>query len=122
MNELILIVDDEPDIRFLLKRILSSHKYIVQEAENLKKGLQIYKETQPNIVVLDVNLPDGNGIHFASQFKLNNNILVLISADNDQLTNEFENYSADGFLRKPFSPSDLLKLIQEIQEKKKAIN
>jgi two-component system KDP operon response regulator KdpE len=122
MNEIILIVDDEPDIRFLLKRILSSYKYEVKEAENIKQGLHIYAETQPHIVVLDVNLPDGNGIQFASRFKASNNILILISADNDQLTNEFENYLADGFLRKPFSPADLIKLIQEIKVKKKAIN
>lgn len=122
MNEIILIVDDEPDIRFLLKRILSSYKYEVKEAENIKQGLHVYTETQPHIVVLDVNLPDGNGIQFASQFKITNNILILISADNDQLTNEFESFLADGFLRKPFSPTDLIKLIQEIELKKKAIN
>ncbi|MEO6902213.1 MAG: response regulator [Bacteroidia bacterium] len=122
MNEIILIVDDEPDIRFLLKRILSSYKYEVKEAENIQQGLHVYTQFQPHIVVLDVNLPDGNGIQFASQFKLINNILILISADNDQLTNEFKDYLADGFLRKPFTPSDLIELIQEIKIKKKAIN
>jgi len=41
-NTLILIVDDESDIRFLLKRFFIANKYIVKEAENLKKGIQLF--------------------------------------------------------------------------------
>ncbi|MDQ3046226.1 MAG: response regulator [Bacteroidota bacterium] len=122
MTQKILIIDDEPDIRFLLKRSLVSHHFTVEEAENLKEGLQKAADSVPDIIILDVNLPDGNGIQFACRFKTENNILILISADNDQLTKEFENYCASGFLRKPFTPSDLISLITQIQEKRKLMS
>lgn len=118
MSKTILIVDDESDIRFLLKRFFISNQYQVREAENLKKGIHIFKETNPDIVILDINLPDGNGFLHAHQFKTNENILILISADNDQLTQEYGNYDANGFLRKPFTPNDLLFLIDTIQQKR----
>lgn len=121
MNQKILIIDDEPDIRFLLKRSLVSNSFTVDEAENLSQGIQCAADVKPDIIILDVNLPDGNGIQYACRFKTEDNILILISADNDQLTKEFENYCASGFLRKPFTPNDLLSLISQIQEKKRLI-
>ncbi len=117
MEKLILIVDDESDIRFLLRRFFISNQYQVREADTLKKGIQVFNDIHPDVVILDINLPDGNGIQHASYFKTNKNILILISADNDQLTQEFEHYNANGFLRKPFTPSDLLGLIDRIQQK-----
>ena len=122
MGKLILIVDDESDIRILLRRFFISNHYQVREAETLKKGIQLFNDIQPDVVILDINLPDGNGIQHAAQFKTDKNILILISADNDQLTQEFENYNANGFLRKPFTPNDLLCLIDQIQLKKSLSN
>jgi DNA-binding response OmpR family regulator len=122
MGKSILIVDDESDIRFLLKRFFISNHYVVKEAENLKKGIQLFNDIHPDIVILDINLPDGNGIQHASHFKTEQSILILISADNDQLTQEFENYDANGFLRKPFTPNDLLCLIDTIQQKRSLSN
>lgn len=122
MGKLILIVDDESDIRFLLRRFFISNHYQVREAETLKKGIQLFNDIHPDVVILDINLPDGNGIQHARHFKTNNNILILISADNDQLTQEFESYNANGFLRKPFTPNDLLCLIDQIQQKKSLSN
>lgn len=122
MGKSILIVDDESDIRFLLKRFFIANHYVVKEAENLKKGIQLFNEIHPDVVILDINLPDGNGIQHATHFKTEKSILILISADNDQLTQEFENYDANGFLRKPFTPNDLLCLIDTIQQKRSLSN
>jgi DNA-binding response OmpR family regulator len=107
----ILIIDDEEDIRFLLKRYLLAHDYEVTEAENLAQGFEIYLKNSPSIVVLDVNLPDGSGINYGRQFKKDGKMLIFISADNDQLTNDYKKYGADAFLRKPFNASELLDTI-----------
>jgi DNA-binding response OmpR family regulator len=114
-NKRILIIDDEEDIRFLLKRFLLAHDYEVTEAENLKQGFEIYKQDAPSIIILDVNLPDGNGINYAREFKKDGRILIFISADNDQLTNDYKKYGADAFLRKPFNAADLLNTIDRQQ-------
>jgi DNA-binding response OmpR family regulator len=120
MDERILIIDDEHDTTSLLRRALMAHNYSVNEAENLRKGLDLYSNVNPDIVVLDVNLPDENGLQYANHFKRNENIVILISADNDQLTNSYRDFGVDGFLRKPFTPNDLLAMIHKVKEETRA--
>ncbi len=115
MNKQILIIDDEVDIRFLLKRALKSYNYNVVEAESLKQGLEVLNETHPDIVILDVNLPDGNGIYYARKFKNSKNIVIFISADNDKLLEGYREVGANGFLKKPFVIEQLLELINQVQ-------
>lgn len=116
MGRNVLIIDDEADIRFLLKRSLTANNYTVQEAASLRKGMELYDTVSPDIVILDVNLPDGSGIDNAVQFKTHDNLLLLISADNDQLTEHYRDYGADGFLRKPFNMTELLSAIKKMPE------
>ena len=115
MNKKVLIIDDEADIRFLLKRALVSHNYSVVEAENLKKGLELYDQTKPDIIILDVNLPDGNGIYYAKKFKNDQNVVIFISADNDKLAAGYSEAGANGFLKKPFVVEQLLDVIKQVQ-------
>lgn len=122
MSKKILIIDDEADIRFLLKRALTSHNYSVVEAENLKKGLELYSESDPDIIILDVNLPDGNGIYYARKFKSEKNIVIFISADNDKLADGYKELGANGFLKKPFVIDQLLEVINQVQPNKSTIN
>lgn len=108
----VLIIDDEADIRFLLKRALSSINYNIVEADCLKQGLDLYTKTSPDIVILDVNLPDGSGIYYAKRFKSDKNIVIFISADNDKLTDVYKEVGANGFIKKPFVIEQLLDVIQ----------
>ncbi|MBA2612064.1 MAG: response regulator [Bacteroidetes bacterium] len=121
-NKKILIVDDEADIRFLLKRALTSHNYSVLEAGNLKQGLEIYNESNPDIVILDVNLPDGSGIYYARKFKNEKNIVIFISADHDKLAEGYKELGANGFIQKPFLINELIETINKIQIKTPTIN
>lgn len=114
MIKKILIIDDEADIRFLLKRALTSYNYYVCEAENLKRGLEIYNEEHPDIVILDVNLPDGIGIYYARKFKSETNIVIFISADHDKLADGYKEAGANGFLKKPFVIDQLLSVIEKV--------
>lgn len=122
MSKKILIIDDEADIRFLLKRALTSHKYSVVEAENLKQGMELFNKTTPDIIILDVNLPDGNGIYYARKFKNPDNIVIFISADNDKLADGYKELGANGFLKKPFVIDQLLDLIKQSEPNKSTIN
>lgn len=117
----ILIIDDEADIRFLLKRALS-HNYSIIEAGNLKQGLELFTENSPDIVILDVNLPDGSGIYYARKFKNDTNMVIFISADNDKLTEGFKDVGANGFLKKPFVIDQLLAVINQIQTNTSNLN
>lgn len=115
-------MDDEADIRFLLKRALTSHNYSVSEAGTLKQGLDIYNEIDPDIVILDVNLPDGSGLYYARKFKNDKNIVIFISADNDKLAEGFKELGANGFLKKPFVINQLLEVINQVHTNKTTIN
>ncbi|PBQ32892.1 hypothetical protein CNR22_14290 [Sphingobacteriaceae bacterium] len=122
MNKKVLIIDDEADIRFLLKRALTTHKFSVLEAENLKKGVELFNQNQPDIIILDVNLPDGNGIYYARKFKNENNMVIFISADNDKLADGYKELGANGFLKKPFLINQLLEVINNVESNKTTIN
>lgn len=122
MNTKVLIIDDEADLRFLLKRALTSHKFSVMEAENLKQAFELFNKNEPDIVILDVNLPDGNGVYYAKKFKNKNNIVIFISADNDKLTAGYIEAGASGFLRKPFAISQLLEVINKVKSRDTTIN
>lgn len=65
----ILIVDDEPQIRGLLSRIISLEGYEVLQAENLRSATKLLSLNKPEIVLCDVFLPDGNGVEFVPQIK-----------------------------------------------------
>lgn len=65
----ILIIDDEPQIRNLLSRIISLEGYEVTQAENLKTAQKQLMQYKPEVVLCDVFLPDGNGVEFVPQIK-----------------------------------------------------
>lgn len=65
----ILIVDDEPQIRTLLARIISLEGYEVAHAENIKAAIKQLLTFVPEVILCDVRLPDGNGVDFVLQIK-----------------------------------------------------
>ena len=69
MNARILVVDDEPDIRFLLKDILEDEGYQVDVAEHAKAADEIRHRTHPDLVLLDIWMPDVDGVTLLKQWK-----------------------------------------------------
>lgn len=69
MEGVILIIDDEKDIRNLLAKTLEYEGYVVRTAENAKAGMRILREVQVNVVLCDVKLPDAKGITLAGEIK-----------------------------------------------------
>lgn len=65
----ILLIDDEPQLRQLLARLLSVEGFEVIEADSLKSGLKQLEKRSFEVVLLDVKLPDGNGVEFTKQIK-----------------------------------------------------
>jgi DNA-binding NtrC family response regulator len=65
----ILIVDDEKLIRWSMKQKLESWNYDVSEAEDLRQGRLLLQQENPDLVTLDIKLPDGNGIEFLKEIR-----------------------------------------------------
>jgi DNA-binding response OmpR family regulator len=117
MNKKVLIIDDEADIRFLLERGLTSNNYQVKVAENLVQGIDKFNHITPDIIVLDVNLPDGNGSQETHSFRKKSfkTSIILISADSDHLIDNYKLVGADAFIKKPFSVNQLIAVINTLQ-------
>lgn len=115
MNRLkILIVDDEEEIVSLLSRMLRKQGYIVFSANTLENGRQILQSDSPDIVFLDINLPDGNGLVQLKEIKErkpNTKVIMISAFDMKEYRNAAEEHGADTFLSKPFSLSQVSDLI-----------
>lgn len=78
----ILIIDDEVQIRTLLLRIISLEGYDVLQADSIKNGIKQIKQHQPDIVLCDVFLPDGNGVNMIPELKsaLSDGEIIMLTA------------------------------------------
>jgi DNA-binding NtrC family response regulator len=114
-ENLILVVDDEEGIRILLARFLTRKGYTVLSAGTLQEGIHIFRQKSPEIVFLDMNLPDGNGLKELKSFNVsaNGNRVIMMSAfDNQEVRNEAMLNGAVDFLSKPFNVSKLNDLVK----------
>jgi PAS domain S-box-containing protein len=114
----ILVVDDEPEILRVFTLILDSAGYEVWKASTGRQGLELAREKHPDLVLLDVLLPDLNGNEVCKQIKadpaLRDIFVVLISGGAMNTTHKVEGLEAgaDDYLVKPIDPDELLARIR----------
>ena len=106
----VLIVDDEPHIRKLIQVALSRADYATVEAENAREALEMLKNERPDISLLDLGLPDRDGLELVPLFKQQSDTtLIIVSARDatDQKVTALD-LGADDYLTKPFDTEELL--------------
>jgi len=112
----LLVIDDEPAIRRLLRVTLESEKFRVREAETGRLGLQEIAHQAPDGVILDLGLPDMNGTEVIRQLREWSRVPVLVlsvrSAEDDKIG--ALDAGADDYLTKPFSGRELLARVRAI--------
>ena len=106
MNYTILIADDEPEIRTLLRLYLENENYQIIEAENGKQALELLKKEHVDLCLLDIMMPEMDGYHVLQELRKTSNIPVMIlsakDADSEKILGL--NLGADDYLAKPFNP------------------
>ncbi|ESQ80359.1 response regulator [Asticcacaulis sp. YBE204] len=106
----VLIIEDETDIRRYLRATLTAQDYEVLEASTAKEGLQKLTLNRPDLIILDLGLPDTDGQDFIRAVRdWSRTPIIVLSArehETDKVT-ALEN-GADDYLTKPFSPAELL--------------
>ena len=106
MDYKILIADDEPEIRNLLRLYLENENYHVIEAEDGQRALDLLRAEQPALCILDIMMPKIDGYHVLQQIRKESNIPVIIlsakDADSEKILGL--NLGADDYLAKPFNP------------------
>ncbi len=124
-GKIALIIDDEPDITTYHGTLLSDNGWEVRTANSGDDGLAIAKKETPDIVMLDVMMPERGGLSTLIGFRkdptLNSVPVVLVTgiqesltADFGQFLDRFKKYNPDGYVEKPIDPESLLKLLDEL--------
>ncbi|MCC7412005.1 MAG: sigma-54-dependent Fis family transcriptional regulator [Gammaproteobacteria bacterium] len=116
----ILVVDDEPDIRSLVREILEDEGFEVSVAENAEQARQSRRTRRPDLVLLDIWMPDTDGISLLKEWSLGNNLdipVIMISGHGTVETAvEATRLGAYDFIEKPLSLAKLLLTVQRALE------
>ena len=110
----VLVVDDERPVLLTLGALLERRGFAVQTAATAALGMQAFRRWQPDLVLLDLGLPDAAGHQVLSEMRAEQpTVLVLILPANDSLSNAIQSIKlgAFHFVSKPYAPEELLSLM-----------
>lgn len=115
----VLVVDDEPEIRRFLRASLKTHRHEVIEADNGTQAISQVREHQPDLVILDIGLPDMDGIEVTRRVRMWSQIPIIILSVRSREADKVEalNAGADDYLTKPFGVGELLARIQVVMRR-----
>src|SRR5690242_19151687 len=110
----ILVVDDEPAIRRLLRTSLAANDYRTVEAENGKAALDLVAREKPDLLILDLGLPDIDGLEVIRTIRANSAvpIVILSSRDDERGKVDALDLGADDYVTKPFGIDELVARIR----------
>lgn len=128
MKKIILVVEDQPDIRKLITMTLEFGDYEVHEADNGAAGLKLVAALRPNVVLLDVMMPgELDGFQVCERIKHDPataaTMVAMLTARGQQ--SDFETGSkagCDAYLTKPFSPLELIDTVDSLLARQKSIS
>jgi DNA-binding NarL/FixJ family response regulator len=123
----ILLVDDHPIVRHGIKQVLSGafHPALVGEAANAEEGLSELRNTEWDVMVLDLTLPGVSGLDFLKDLRRERPalpILVLSMHPPDQFARRAMNAGASGYLTKDSAPTELVKAVGEVIAGRRYLN
>lgn len=113
----ILIIEDEPSLRELIQRSLEKERYVVEAAADFQSGLRKIEDYDYDCVLLDIMLPDGNGLNLLEQLKkMRKRENVIIISAKDSLDDKVQGLElgADDYLPKPFHLAELKARIKSV--------
>jgi two-component system, OmpR family, KDP operon response regulator KdpE len=110
----ILVVDDEPQIRRVMRSTLSIHGYVITEASNGEDAIESVRKTRPDLVLLDVNMPGIGGLEACREIRRSSDapiiMLTVRNAERDKVL--ALDAGADDYVVKPFGIEELLARIR----------
>src|SRR4030042_2275229 len=109
-KETILIIDDEKEVRKLLRVTLTAHNYFLEESENGQSGITKAAFIKPDLILLDLSLPDIDGLKVLEKIReFSNTPIIILSVRESEADKVIAlNSGADDYVTKPFGMSELL--------------
>ncbi|MFH1998769.1 MAG: response regulator [Planctomycetota bacterium] len=118
-NKKILVVDDEPDVLKVLEKRLMNEGYQVIKADNGRRALMLAEKENPDLVILDIDMPDMDGGEVAARLKDGDKtkhipVLFLSCLVTEKDENDHNVVGDSMFMAKPYSPDKLIREIQKL--------
>lgn len=115
-TQTVMYVEDDPGNRVLIRRVLQSEGYRIIEAKNASQALSVLKKEQPDIILMDINMPDVDGYTLTTQLKTMPNIqnIPIIAVSAKVLKSDREKAIAagcNGYIEKPINVDTLSETI-----------
>jgi DNA-binding response OmpR family regulator len=119
----ILIVDDDVNIGNLVSRFLRKKNYQIEYAPNGKMATEIFVNFKPDLVILDINLPDTLGYSLCTEMQNSSDVFVLMLTSRNDLEDKKKGFvtGADDYITKPFDLEELEFRVQAILKRKRKI-
>ena len=116
-NKLILVIDDEPDLREMIQYQLQKSGFEVHTAINGADALKKLESLNPHLIILDMNMPEMGGKEFFKKICNDNNtpkypILVLTAAVS--IESLFQDFNVNGYVAKPFTIEEFMRAVKVI--------
>jgi two-component system KDP operon response regulator KdpE len=109
-KSIVILVEDEPQIRRFVKLALEAEGCVVHEAETLQRGLIEIGTRHPDVVILDLGLPDGDGVELIRDLRTWSRIPIIVLSARSEEADKVRalDAGADDYLTKPFGTAELL--------------
>ncbi|MGE4357308.1 MAG: response regulator [Candidatus Omnitrophota bacterium] len=122
MRKKILVVDDEEDIREVVKSRLISQGYDVLTAENGLMALSLARREKPDLIILDIMMPNMDGYTTLKELRKDREIgqtpvIMLSVKERDKMEDIFYFQNISGYIEKPFESEELIEKVKSILEK-----
>jgi two-component system chemotaxis response regulator CheY len=116
MSRTILVVDDAAFMRMMIRDILSKEGYVIYEAVNGRDAIEKYKEVQPDLVTMDITMPEISGLDALRHIKAHHpeaRVLMVSAMGQQKMIVEALESGAMDFLVKPFQPAKVLETVKK---------
>ena len=116
MAQSILVVDDEPEILKLVRAYLEGAGYRVVTAKNGREGLLVVRHEKPDLIVLDLGMPEMDGLEFTRRLRQESNTPIIMLTARVEETDRIIGLElgADDYVTKPFSPREIVARVRAV--------